>query len=393
MGSTSPGRYAPTSLHVHPLMAPRSSGTLLPLPALYFLGPPTNALGGGRSLSSLNFHRLSSMTILPPRAEPEAEGGPEGGDERPLVGLGLLVPLGPRVKALGSSIDARSGLGALERGGGDDAVEGERAGGAEGEAWPAARMAAWTARLGVVPVPEGEAAGGGGGGGGGADGEPPDGGGGGGGGGADGELPDGGGGGGGGGGADGDEVDGGGGGGGGGAAGELVEGGGGGGGAAGDREGGLGSDGGGTRGGRGADDEGGGGAGAPGGGGGFDAGIAGFREVGSGGFFPGGGGGPFADAIDAIDPGLDESLRVFRRFATDGTEGVGRPGTVGAAVAGGLGADATGGFGAEATDSEPPDMYEALESATGACQHQRGPVFVFAEERPTTSIDTSPSLL
>lgn len=70
------------------------------------------------------------------------EPGPEGGDPRPLVGLGLLVPLGPRVKALGSSIDARSGLGALERGGGEDAVEGERAGGAEGDACPAARMAA-----------------------------------------------------------------------------------------------------------------------------------------------------------------------------------------------------------------------------------------------------------
>lgn len=134
----------------------------------------------------------------------------------------------------------------------------------------------------------------------------------------------------------------------------------------------MGAVGGGTGGGGGADDDGGGGAGAPGGGGGCDAGVAGFRDVGSGGFFPGGGGGPFADAIDAIEPGLDESLSVFRRFATDGTaDGVGRPGTAGAADPGGFGAEATGGFGAEAAGAESPDMYDALESAAGRVSIER----------------------
>ena len=50
---------------------------------------------------------------------------------------------------------------------------------------------------------------------------------------------------------------------------------------------------------------------------------------------------------------------VLRRFATDGTDGVGRPGTAGAAPEGGFGAEPVGGFGAEGAGSES-DAYDEL---------------------------------
>lgn len=40
----------------------KSNGTLLPLPARYFFGPPTNSLGLGNLSSVINFHRLSCTT-------------------------------------------------------------------------------------------------------------------------------------------------------------------------------------------------------------------------------------------------------------------------------------------------------------------------------------------
>jgi len=69
------------------------------------------------------------MKIRPP---------PEEGDMRPFVGLGLLVPLGPSVKELGSSIEARSGVGTVERedggGGGAEGRDGADEGGGGGGA-------------------------------------------------------------------------------------------------------------------------------------------------------------------------------------------------------------------------------------------------------------------
>jgi len=48
----------------------RSSGTLLPLPALYLLGPPVNGLGIGNASSGWNLNLLSWTTNLAPPLPP-----------------------------------------------------------------------------------------------------------------------------------------------------------------------------------------------------------------------------------------------------------------------------------------------------------------------------------
>lgn len=271
----------------------RFSGTLLPLPALYFFVPPIKSLGFGNADSSLKFH-LASLTTK--RSGPE----PLEGEVR--VGLGDLAPLAVRVKADGSSIDWRrdepldlswtggSGEGAEGAEGVDDGGGGGGGGGAElGEACPAARMVACATKEGV----EWDAGGGGGGGGcdrgagerlgrGGAD--------------------------------DG--------GGGGGAAGAAAEDGGGGGG-------GVGAEGAGADGAKDMDD--------------------GFRDVGKGGgFLPIGGGGP-------LDPIGVVFLRFAT--PPGGGSGGRPPGIVGAAPGGGLGAEKAGGFGAELVGSPGSERY------------------------------------
>lgn len=55
----------------------RSSGTLLPLPALYRFATPVNCRGGGSCDSSWNFH-LPSLTVCAPPLDP-------GGDNVPFV--------------------------------------------------------------------------------------------------------------------------------------------------------------------------------------------------------------------------------------------------------------------------------------------------------------------
>ena len=71
----------------------RSKGTLLPLPALYFLGPPMKSRGLGNRLSSLNCHLGSSMTTLLPLALPPPLGDGECDTFRP----GEPPPLADRV--------------------------------------------------------------------------------------------------------------------------------------------------------------------------------------------------------------------------------------------------------------------------------------------------------
>lgn len=296
-----PFRPVPYTPH---LSALRSSGTLLPLPARYFLGLPRNSLGFGNTPSSTHFHRGSSMWIFSPLGRPPPP--PLVFVELVRVGLGLLAaPFGVRVKELTSSMErspetdpewARAlggGGGAAERG--DDGAPdgGGGGGGAElGECEPpaaaaaAAPITAWTAMLGAA---------------------------------ADG-----------GGGGNGDRA-----------------------GAGGGRGAEVGGGGGGAGGKDGAAEDGGGGAGAPGNGG-AEAGAAGFRPLGSGGgFFPIGGGGGF---IEPLDPGRGASDLL--RFAIDGCAGragTARPGMAGAAPGGGRGAEATGGFGADIRDDSGSD--------------------------------------
>ena len=59
--------------HVNPAIyanARRSSGTLLPLPALYLLGPPINCLGIGKASSGWNLNLVSWTTNLAPPPPP-----------------------------------------------------------------------------------------------------------------------------------------------------------------------------------------------------------------------------------------------------------------------------------------------------------------------------------
>jgi hypothetical protein len=227
------------------------------------------------------------------------------------------------VKVLGSNIEERMADGARARAmvaaggaGADDGGGGGGGGGAPvGEAWPAARMAACTARFAPNPFVGGA----GGAGGGGAE--------------------------------DGDGWD---------RAGAEDTGG---------RGAATGGSGGGGAGGiAGADDAG--GAGAPGKGGGGESGrlpAEGFLDEGSGGgFLPTGGGGPFNDTMDADEKGRGASLRaVLRRFAMEGwKEGPpgagtgGRLGIAGAAPGGGFGAENDGGLGAEPAGISGSDRYE-----------------------------------
>jgi hypothetical protein len=65
------------------------------------------------------------------------------------------------------------------------------------------------------------------------------------------------------------------------------------------------------------------------------------------------------DIMEAEEKGLGTSLApVLRRFAMEGTAGVGRPGIAGAAPAGGLGAEKEGGFGADLAEDSGSDRYE-----------------------------------
>lgn len=78
----------------------KSNGTLLPLPALYFLVPPINSLGFGNNPSSLNCHLGSLITTRPPPPTPGVCAG------EPL-GLVDWAPLAVNVNILGSNIDCR----------------------------------------------------------------------------------------------------------------------------------------------------------------------------------------------------------------------------------------------------------------------------------------------
>ena len=248
------------------------------------------------------------------------------GDTTFRVGLGLFAPLGAKVNALGSSIEARSADGTMERAGaalgGEGAEEGGGGGGAAvGDAWPAARIAACMAKLADMPfVGGGEGAEAGGGGGGGR--------------------------------LDRLEADGGGGG--------RDEAGGGGGGAGGSA----------------GAELGGGGAGIPGSGGGWIGAVFdGLRETGSGGgFLPTGGGGLplLKDIIEAEDTGRGASPpAVLRKFAIDGWKvgppwgggRGGRSGMAGAPPGGGFGAEKDGIRGAELADSGS-DRYDESRFAT-----------------------------
>lgn len=286
----------------------KSSGTLLPLPALYFLSLGWKFRGLGKSCSSGHFHRGSSTTIRWPLVAPRPFTLPTSESLR--VGLGLLAPpLGIKVNALGSSMDrptdpecARAG-GPFDGGGGggagdrgEGALGGGGGGGAEmGEVVPAvaARIAACAAIVEEMPLCA-ETCGGGGGGG------------------CDREGA---------------------------AGGRGAEDGGGGGGAGGND---------------GAADDGGGGAGAEGGAADESRLLDGLRDPGGGGgFLPIGGGGPL---VDAEEFGRDRS--VLFRLAIDrfvGKPGTARPGTAGAAPMGGLGAEATGGRGADDREDSGSD--------------------------------------
>jgi hypothetical protein len=95
---------------------------------------------------------------------------PGGGDDKFLVGLGLLAPLGPNVNNAGSSIEARMAVDTVDLtvAGGVGAFAGGGGGGAdEGELW-AARMAACTASEALAGMDGADCCGGGGGGGAGA---------------------------------------------------------------------------------------------------------------------------------------------------------------------------------------------------------------------------------
>lgn len=87
----------PSSSHIF-YNALKSNGTLLPLPALYFFGPPRKSLGLDIKLSSLNCHLESLTTNLPPvLGEGECDGC--------RLGIGEPAPFADKVYELGSSID------------------------------------------------------------------------------------------------------------------------------------------------------------------------------------------------------------------------------------------------------------------------------------------------
>jgi hypothetical protein len=71
--SYSHAQYALSHYSQHSVLyekADKSSGTLLPLPALYLFGAPVNCLGCGKEASGWNFHLVSSITTLPPPPPP-----------------------------------------------------------------------------------------------------------------------------------------------------------------------------------------------------------------------------------------------------------------------------------------------------------------------------------
>lgn len=130
---------------IYYLIALRSSGTLLPLPARYLLGLLLNSLGFGNMLSSAHFHLGSSMTILPPPPDPP----PPPFDLIELLrgGLGLLPPpFGVSVNELTSSMERRPDTEpecerVLEGGGGGGAAErGDRAPGGGGGGAPVGKL-------------------------------------------------------------------------------------------------------------------------------------------------------------------------------------------------------------------------------------------------------------
>jgi len=140
----------------HLQRALRSKGTLLPLPARYFLVPPTKSLGFGNRPSSFHCHLGSLITIRSPLGPGVCEGE--------WFGLGDLAPLAVKVNILGSNMEWRREE-PRERvvgGGGEGALNGGGGGAPLGDACPAARRVACAARDGVAP-------GGGGGGGGGTE--------------------------------------------------------------------------------------------------------------------------------------------------------------------------------------------------------------------------------
>lgn len=285
-----------------PHSAFKSSGTLLPLPALYRFGAPTKSLGFGKRSSSLNCQRESLTNILAPLlGVGECEGLRDG--------LGELLPLVDSVYELGSSMECRKENPRVRDcgGGGGDCevgIAGAAVGGGGGGA--ATGDSAGAEGTGSIGGGRGWARG-------------------------DEEVA----------GKGGAETGGGGGGGGAAKAGAEEAGGGGGGGGGTERVGVM-PDGGGRGGGGGAEVTGG------------IVFVDGFRDVGSGGgFLPIGGGGGFAPA-DGV---------VLRRLLTPPGGGTGgpRPGIVGAAAPGGLGAP--GGFGADILDSPGSERYEASEPA------------------------------
>lgn len=155
---------------IHYSKAAKSSGTLLPLPALYRFGPPTKSRGFGNDSSGWNFHFGFSITILP---APVASRDGLGDVALPFVSVYDDASSGRLVGAADGG--GGGGAGADEGGaggGGGAAFPGGLGGGGAGDAggdaialddWPKALLAACAAIEGEGPLGGGGADGGGGG--------------------------------------------------------------------------------------------------------------------------------------------------------------------------------------------------------------------------------------